>query len=68
MQKLMYIKLLMYLFFILNNSDGGVNPLLGPLEGVDVKIETLWAMKWHLVPFVPKKVEIFKAHPFQWTH
>ncbi len=62
----------MYLLFIgagQNDFDVGYIHFEGHWKGWALKIETFWALKWpraKRVPFGPKKVEIFRAHPFQW--
>ncbi len=43
---------------------GWANPFRGPLEGVGPENLDIFVPKWQLVG--PKKVRIFRAHPFQW--
>jgi hypothetical protein len=69
----MYLKLLLYLFFIWRLDLMillRANPLLGPLEGVDPENLDFLRLKMALALLAaisgPKKVSIFRAHPFQW--
>ncbi len=64
----MYIKLPMYQFCYMSLGYAG-KPLLGPLEGVGPESQLFWA-QMALALLVansgPKKVLIFRAHPFHW--
>jgi hypothetical protein len=63
----MYVKLPMHLFFLygawIQLLRWGKNPLLGSLEGVGPEN---WAQVALVAISGPKKVLIFRAHPFQW--